>query len=162
MGPRWWGAPFVALGTTRYGLTSKFSIEPFTGYYTWTDEHKYSDGSTYTDKYSMLLFATLGNYSVASNAKGNVYIRAGGILITGKNSSDRYATSSGTIGGKGVLVGYGLEHFVSDHFAINAGILSGYWIYEDDRVSDGRSSGDSLTGFLLGNQLLDFTLMWYY
>jgi hypothetical protein len=163
IGPRWWGAPLVALGTTRYGLTSKFSVEPFAGYYKWTDEHEYSSGSTRKDKYSMLLFAALGNYSVASNAKGNVYIRAGGILATGKNSSEGpYDSSSGTISSKGVLVGYGLEHFVSNHFAINVGMLSGFWIYEDDCVSNGRSYGDSFTGLLLGNQLFDFTLMWYY
>ncbi len=166
MGARWWGVPFIALATTRYGFTSKFSAEPVLGYYRWHDEYTSGDTShtsSSEDKYSLLLVGGLGNFSVRANAKGNVYIRIGGLLATGNRSySSNGHKRSGEMRGYGALVGYGLEHFVSEHFAISVGMLSCWWMYTDEYVRDAFTSKSSISGLIFGNQLLDFAVMWYY
>lgn len=168
MGPRWWGLPFISLATTRYGLTSKISIEPSLGYYRWITEYEskyhYEDTTySYSDtlRLSLVLVAGLTNYTLRGNPKSNVYVRVGGIVGTGTWECLRYKITN-KIFGWGLVIGYGLEHFVSNHFAINVGVLSCLWVIKDEYIAEAFAFKAKSSGLMFGNQLLDFTLMWYY
>jgi hypothetical protein len=164
MGPRWWGFPFFSLATTRYGISQKFSIEPTLGYYNWSTTDTY-DEETRTDGYSLLMLGGLGNICLSENVAGNVYFRLGGLLARGSSSYSYEGSdysSSQSMNGWGILFGYGLEHFVNEHFSINVGILSCFWVYSDAYLDGAFKSNNSTNGLLFGNQLLDFTLIWYH
>jgi hypothetical protein len=168
MGPRWWGFPFFPIATTRYGISAKISLEPLLGYYTWTEDYeseREEEDTTYSyssrEKSSLFLIGGLTNYALRGNAKSNVYMRIGVIIATGTWESSSSRTSSKTFG-YGLLLGYGLEHFISKHFAINMGVLSCLWLYRDEYIGRTFTSKKTSSGLIFGNQLLDFTLIWYY
>jgi hypothetical protein len=56
-----------------------------------------------------------------------------------------------------MIGGVGIEHFFTDYFAANVGITSGFVLM----TSNSGSYTTSESAVHIGNQLADFSLVWY-
>ena len=143
MGLRFWGTPIIAFSSMKIGVTNRLGLEPSVGYYMWKNE--YGD---YESSNSMLLLSLTGDMKTIRAGRSNFMVKLGGAFAKTWNSSSSTTSLA-------VLGGVGMEHFVNDNFSVNVGALSGFWTSSPDDY-DSRFSLMSL-----GNQLVDFSLVWY-
>jgi hypothetical protein len=169
MGIRVVGSPIITFSAIRIGTSSNLSLEPGIGYYQYRTSSEYESGVDLngqpimgTDKYtnSLFLISNLFNITVVKRERSNLLIRLGGSYgyISSKvESADPYSGASDNSAWNFSLQGgFGIEHFFTDHFSAYAGILCGYVLEQSD---NGSSDQFQLIGF--GNQLADFSLIWY-
>lgn len=151
MGLRFWGTPIITFSNMKIGLTNTLQLEPSMGYHSWIQDYGENEYSN-----SLLIFSLIGDINAVRADRSNFVVKIGGAF--GKTSSsysslyDKSSTSSTEVA---LLGGIGIEHFVNDNFAVNVGALSGFWLSSDDD----SDASYSLTSF--GNQLVDFSLVWY-
>ncbi len=131
-------APDYAI--TKFGLDEDIVLEPVFHFFF----SSISNG-TKTSYYEVDITMLLA-YALMAHKKTNLYAKAGinlGLVKTPKTTSF------------GIPFGLGLEHFLSDHFAVNlnAGMGFGY---------TSVSGGGKQLSFTLSNSLINAGLVWYY
>jgi hypothetical protein len=130
--------PVTDIAVTRIGLGPNLAVEPIF-------QFTFDSG----DSFDYLLFklSALGNFLLKGHAKTNLYAKAGLGLVM-----DKYGSGDMEIGFS-LPFGFGLEHFISDHFSLNLAALSGFSF----------SSASSQMEVKLGNDKpFAFYLLWYY
>ncbi|MGQ9665378.1 MAG: hypothetical protein ACUVUH_08635 [bacterium] len=136
--------PVVDLAVTRIGLNPKLAVEPI---FQFTLRNANDNTST------SFALSALGNFLLKGHQKTNLYTKAGiGFML--------FAPGGGadTQFGFNIPFGFGLEHFVSEHFSLNLAALSGFTF-----VSNPPGGGDSYMELKLGNaKPFAFYLVWYY
>ncbi len=151
MGVRFWGTPVVALSNMKVGMTDFFGLEPSLGYHTW----KYKHGDSEDTGSAFVLFL-IGDIKPIQTKRSNLVIKLGGAYASIRIS---YPTLAGqtteTTTSSAVLGGIGIEHFVNRRFSVNVGTLSAFGTL----TPEDPDTEYSLT--TLGNQLVDFSLVWY-
>lgn len=124
---------------TKIGLGPNLVLEPsvslgFEGY----------EGETAT---TLLLGAAL-NYIIASHAKTNVYLGGGLVLATQSPPVGDGPTSFG------LMFGIGLEHFISEYYSLDLSLESGFMNTSVGEISNSET--------YIGNQRINFGMVWYY
>ncbi|MEO0185139.1 MAG: hypothetical protein ABIL22_02570 [candidate division WOR-3 bacterium] len=136
--------PVIDLAVTRIGLNPKLSLEPIF-------QFTLQDANNNTSINFAL--AGLGNFLFKGHQKTNLYAKAGlGFMLysPGGGADTRF--------GFNLPFGFGLEHFVSEHFSLNLAALSGFTF-----ISNPPGGGDSYMQVKLGNaKPFAFYLLWYY
>lgn len=123
---------------TKFGIGEKLVLEPML-YFGFTSLSNGASTSSYEVDLNMLLA-----FALMAHEKTNVYAKAGINFGLVKEPKVMHF---------GIPMGLGLEHFVSDHFAVdlNAGMGFSYW-----------SNSAKLLMFTLGNSYIRAGLVWYY
>lgn len=136
--------PVVDLAVTRIGLNPKLAVEPVFQF-----TLRNANDNTITG----FALSALGNFLLKGHQKTNLYTKAGiGFML--------FAPGGGadTQFGFNIPFGFGLEHFVSEHFSLNLAALSGFTF-----ISNPPLGGDSYMELKLGNaKPFAFYLLWYY
>jgi hypothetical protein len=136
--------PVVDLAVTRIGLNPKLTLEPIFQF-----TLKNANDNTIID----FALSALGNFLMKGHQKTNLYAKAGlGLMIhsPGGNVDSEF--------GFNLPFGFGLEHFVSEHFSLNLAALSGFTF-----ISNPPGGGDSYIEVKLGNaKPFAFYMVWYY
>lgn len=120
---------------TKYGLDENLVLEPSLTF----SYDKNGEGNYLFDL--KLLFA----YALMAHEKTNLYAKAGiffGMLKTPKTTSF------------GIPLGLGLEHFISDHFAVDINHVMGFGYIKSDE--------SKLMHFTITTTNLTAGLVWYY
>jgi hypothetical protein len=174
MGIKIWGTPVILLSTMKIGLTNTVGIEPSIGYYdigTKTVDDSGFNGLTgetmkITEKIhsSFFLLSNTFEFKPVRTARSNLIIRAGASwgIVSSSYETDDPASVSGTEPTDNpwifsMLCGIGIEHFFTDYFAADVGITSGFVLMSSK--SGSYTTSESLVH--IGNQLADFSLVWY-
>ncbi len=136
--------PVIDLAVTRYGLNSNLVLEPL---FQFTLRN-------IQDNTSIELQASgLVNFLLKGHQKTNLYGKAGfGFLFSspGGGAESEF--------GFHLPFGFGLEHFVSEHFSLNLAALSGFTF-----ISNPPTGGDTYMEVKIGNaKPFAFYLVWYY
>ncbi len=136
--------PVIDLAVTRIGMNPKLVLEPI---FQFTLKNA-------NDNTSMnFALSALGNFLFKGHQKTNLYAKAGiGFMLyaPGGNADTEF--------GFNLPFGFGLEHFVSEHFSLNLAALSGFTF-----ISNPPVAGDSYMEVKLGNaKPFAFYLVWYY
>ncbi len=136
-----WGFPVIDIAVTKIGLKPKLALEPIVQFSL--------AGNGASNVYFAL--SALGNFLLKGHNKTNLYGKLGiGFKI---DTSDPE-----TMFGFNLPFGFGLEHFVSEHFSINLSALSGFTY-----ISNPQNVSGSYYEFKLGNEKpFAFYLLWYY
>jgi len=136
--------PVIDLAVTRIGMNPNLALEPI---FQFTLKNA-NDNTSVT-----LSLSALGNFLMKGHQKTNLYAKAGlGFML--------YSPGGGaeTEFGFNLPFGFGLEHFVSEHFSLNLAALSGFTF-----ISNPPGGGDSYMEVKLGNaKPFAFYLVWYY
>lgn len=136
--------PVVDLAVTRIGLNPKLVFEPLCQF---TLKNVNDNTSIYFS------LSGLGNFLMKGHEKTNLYAKAGlGFMLfsPGGGADSEF--------GFNLPFGFGLEHFVSEHFSLNLAALSGFTF-----ISNPPGGGDSYMEIKLGNaKPFAFYLVWYY
>jgi len=137
-----WGFPVIDIAVTKIGLKPALALEPILQF-------------TYTgDGASGVYFALSGlaNFLMKGHSKTNIYGKLGlGFLIDTRPTDTEFGFT--------LPFGFGLEHFVSEHFSINLAAMSGFTYISNPPPT---YSGDNFE-FRLGNEKpFAFYLLWYY
>jgi len=121
---------------TKYGLGEKLVLEPSL-YFSYA-----KNGSSAMNFDLHLLFA----FALMAHEKTNFYAKAG--IMFGTTNVEPKVTSFG------IPLGLGLEHFISDHFAVDLNHVMGfgYTKYDDSK----------LMNFTITTSNLTAGLVWYY
>jgi hypothetical protein len=94
--------------------------------------------------------------------KSNLCVRAG-TNYTYLSSHNKYGNHSPSYYDgswcMSFLYGLGIEHFFSNNFSVNVGFLSAFGFLGNNNTEE--QSDDSFVFNILGNQLADFSLVWY-
>jgi hypothetical protein len=135
--------PVIDMAATRIGLNPKLSVEPILLF----------DMVDYGDTEMKLGLSILCNFLMKGHQKTNLYTKAGiGFVL------DSPAGAGETQFGFNLPFGFGLEHFVSEHFSLNLSALSGITF-----ISNYGHGTESLMELKLGNaKPFAFYLLWYY
>jgi hypothetical protein len=173
MGIKIWGTPIITFSTMKIGVNNFLTLEPSLGYYRATEEREVPDYTyvtcnyteyTTTNKYmdDFLNVSLLGDFKPLRYEKSNLCIRAG-TNYTYISSHNKYGDHSPSYYDgtwcMSFLYGLGIEHFFSNYFSVNVGFLSAFGIFGNYNSQD--QSDDSFVMNILGNQLADFSLVWY-
>uniref|UniRef100_A0A7V0Z574 Outer membrane protein beta-barrel domain-containing protein n=1 Tax=candidate division WOR-3 bacterium TaxID=2052148 RepID=A0A7V0Z574_UNCW3 len=136
--------PVVDLAVTRIGLKPKMVIEPI---FQFTLKNANDNTSIY------LAISGLGNFLMKGHQKTNLYAKGGlGFMLfsPGEGADTEF--------GFNLPFGFGLEHFVSEHFSLNLAALSGITF-----ISNPPSGGDTYIEVKFGNaKPFAFYMVWYY
>ncbi len=136
--------PVIDLAVTRIGLNSNVVLEP-----TFQFTLKNANDNTSIN----LAIAGLVNYLLKGHQKTNLYAKAGfGFLLfsPGGGGDSEF--------GFNLPFGFGLEHFVSEHFSLNLAAISGFTF-----ISNPPSGGDTYMEVKIGNaKPFAFYMVWYY
>jgi len=151
MGIRLWGTPIITFSNMTIGVSNLVGLEPSMGFYKWTDK-----SDSYESSNSMLILSLISNVKAVRADRSNLVIKLGGLFgrITSSYSSP-FGESSTSYGNFALLGGVGIEHFVNSNFSVNVGALSGFW------TGSPEDSDASISLTTFGNQLVDFSLIWY-
>jgi hypothetical protein len=135
------GLGSVDIAVTRLGLNEKWSVEPIAQFAL--------DGNGSDGVYFAL--SGLGNMLFKGHSKTNVYGKIGlGFML------DTHGTE--TMFGFNLPFGFGLEHFINNHFSINLAALSGFAFVSNPGGVDG-----SYYQVRFGNEKpFALYLLWYY
>jgi len=137
------GLPVIDIAVTRIGLGPKLAVEPILQF------GLEGDGSTVID----FALAGLGNFLLKGHSKTNLYGKAGlGFMLhsPGGGADSKF--------GFNLPFGFGLEHFVSEHFSVNLAALSGFTF-----ISHPAPGQDTYMEVKLGNaKPFAFYVLWYY
>uniref|UniRef100_A0A7C6EFY9 Outer membrane protein beta-barrel domain-containing protein n=1 Tax=candidate division WOR-3 bacterium TaxID=2052148 RepID=A0A7C6EFY9_UNCW3 len=136
--------PVIDLAVTRIGLNSKFAVEPI---FQFTLRNA-------NDRTSInLAVSGLGNFLMKGHQKTNLYAKAGfGFMLFSPGGG------ADTEFGFNLPFGFGLEHFVSEHFSLNLAALSGFTF-----ISNPPAGGDTYMEVRIGNaKPFAFYMVWYY
>jgi hypothetical protein len=135
------GLPVIDIAVTKIGLKPHLAVEPIAQFTL--------SGNGGTDIYFAL--SALGNWIIRGHRKTNLYAKLGlGFML---DTSDPE-----TMFGFNLPFGFGLEHFVSEHFSLNLSALSGFTY-----ISNPQNTSGSHYELKLGNQKpFAFYLLWYY
>ena len=130
--------PVTDIAVTRFGLSPKLAVEPIV---------QFTLDSGDSLDYMLFKLSVLGNFLWKGHAKTNLYTKLGlGFSMDKYDDQDMEFAFH-------LPVGFGLEHFVSEHFSLNLAALSGFTF---------SSRGDQI-GLKLGNDKpFAFYLLWYY
>lgn len=173
MGIKIWGTPVITFSSMKIGIDNFLTLEPSLGYYRTTEEHEVTDYTyvngvykevTTTNKYmdDFLNVTLLADLKPLRYEKSNLCVRAGTSYMY-LSSHNKYGDRSpGYYDGAwslSLLYGLGVEHFFSNWFSVNVGFLSGFGVL--DNYDSGNERDDSIFLNILGNQLADFSLIWY-
>lgn len=151
MGIRLWGTPIITFSNMTVGVSNLVGFEPSMGLYKWTDKY-----GSYESSNTMLILSVLANLKPVRAHRSNLVVKIGGLFGEVSSSySSPWGESSTTYTQLALLTGIGIEHFVNDNFSVNVGALSGVW------KSDREDSDTSISIVAFGNQLVDFSLVWY-
>ncbi|MEO0123335.1 MAG: hypothetical protein ABIL69_04955 [candidate division WOR-3 bacterium] len=136
--------PVIDLAVTRYGLNPNLILEP-TFQFTLRNAN---------DRTSInLVMNGLVNFLIKGHQKTNLYGKAGfGFLLfsPGGGADSEF--------GFNLPFGFGLEHFVSEHFSLNLAALSGFTF-----ISNPPEGGDTYMEVKIGNaKPFAFYMVWYY
>jgi hypothetical protein len=130
--------PVTDIAVTRYALSSSMILEPI---------FQFTFDSGDSLDYLLFKLSALGNFLMKGHEKTNLYAKAGlGIVMDKYGSGDMEFAFQ-------LPFGFGLEHFVSDHFSINLAALSGFTF---------SSAGSQMEVKLGNDKPFAFYLMWYY
>ncbi len=136
--------PVIDLAVTRIGLKSNLVLEPI---FQFTLRNANDNTSV------NLAMAGLANFLFKGHQKTNLYGKAGlGFLF--------YSPGGGADSefGFNLPFGFGLEHFISEHFSLNLSALSGFTF-----ISNPPAGGDSYMEVKFGNaKPFAFYMVWYY
>jgi|UniRef100_A0A7V3VTE0 hypothetical protein len=134
----------VDLAVTRIGLNSKLVIEPV---FQFTLKNAMDNTNVY------FTISGLGNFVMKGHQKTNLYAKAGlGFMLFSPGGGEE------TIFGFNLPFGFGLEHFVSEHFSLNLAALSGFTF-----ISNPPEGGDTYMEVKFGNaKPFAFYMVWYY
>jgi len=138
--------PVIDIAVTRYGLSPTMAIEPI---FQFTMQ---SVGNGDTETYTNIKLAGLINHIMMGHQKTNVYLKGG--LGLGIASSDAPETEISFE----LPFGFGLEHFVSEHFSINLAAISGFKYISNPQGYE----GSNLVIKLGNDKPFAFYLLWYY
>jgi hypothetical protein len=130
--------PITDIAVTRVGLGPKLAVEPI---------FQFTFDSGDSLDYLLFKLAALGDFLMKGHTKTNLYAKAGlGIAMEKYGSADMEFAFQ-------LPFGFGLEHYVSDHFSINLAALSGLSF---------SSAGSQIEVKLGNDKPFAFYLMWYY
>ncbi|MEO0095768.1 MAG: hypothetical protein ABIL46_01080 [candidate division WOR-3 bacterium] len=136
--------PVIDLAVTRIGLKPNLSLEPIFQFNLRNANDNTSVG---------FALSGLANYLIKGHQKTNLYAKVGfGFML--------YSPGGGADSefGFNLPFGFGLEHFVSEHFSLNLAALSGFTF-----ISNPPVGGDSYMEVKIGNaKPFAFYLLWYY
>ncbi|MCX7994217.1 MAG: hypothetical protein N3A65_00370 [candidate division WOR-3 bacterium] len=136
--------PVVDLAVTRIGLNPNLVLEP-------TFQFTVRNANDNTSIH--LAMSGLVNFLLKGHQKTNLYGKAGlGFLF--------YSPGGGAESefGFNLPFGFGLEHFISEHFSLNLAALSGFTF-----ISNPPEGGDTFMEVKFGNaKPFAFYLVWYY
>jgi hypothetical protein len=135
MGIRFWGTPLITFADVKIDVNNAIGFEPSIGFYNIGD-----GGSS-----SFFITSLLMDIKPVRAERANLLFKFGG-LFADSEYSNVFA----------ILFGLGIEHFVNDNFAINAGILAGYVNESAEGYYD-----YSVNYMSFGTQIADFSLTWY-
>jgi hypothetical protein len=132
---------------TKIGLSSNLAIEP--EFYLSAQKSGIMGGA-YTEYGISLLLDII----MKEHEKTNVYFK-GGLVLDVDNPPTTNATTNW-----GFAFGFGIEHFISDFFAIDLSALSSYVVtsYGEELPEDASNPYN----FYLGNGNLRIGALWYY
>ncbi len=131
----------VDIAVTRFGLNEKWSLEPIA--------QLMFDGNG--EGAIRLYIAGLGNMLLKGHSKTNLYGKIGfGFMLDTHGSEDEFGIQ--------LPFGFGLEHFINNHFSINLAALSGF-----NYISHPRGGLGSYYSLRLGNEKpFAIYVLWYY
>ena len=139
--------PSIAI--TRIGLLSRLVLTPIVEAKIVRESWKYNETSHSETAYDIVFTPTV-DFALLAHSKTNVYVRGGvSVSIYGESNTDDISSSY-----YGIKVGFGLEHFVSEYFAVVLSTMSGisYYSYEDYKE----------TLFSISNRVVELGLVWYH
>jgi opacity protein-like surface antigen len=177
MGIKIWGTPVITFSTMKLSMNSSVDFEPGIGYYQFKSKNTYTETiysggtqseaeQTYMSTNSILMLSGLFNCKAIKEERANLLVRLGGAYsyLSSKyerESESPYETDSSPdpddAWNVSLMAGLGIEHFFTDNFAVNVGILSGWSLFSDSE--DDYSSQVSILH--VGNQIADFSLVFY-
>jgi hypothetical protein len=130
---------------TKIGISSNSVLEPTLYYYS-IEEPTLLFPTRVTHLYLSLVFAT----AIKAHEKTNLYSKFGFEFGYDKPATGSSVTAIGT------PIGFGLEHFISEHFAVDLNA-----IMVDLYISSG-DNGFNVNMFILSNKAINAGLVWYY
>jgi hypothetical protein len=122
---------------TKIGLAPRIAIEPTFQIMSVSND----------EKASAFILQGLFDYVLLEHEKTNIAPKVGFSFATAS------AGGSTILSGFGIPLGIGLEHWISEHFAIDLTTMSGFF---------SQSEPYKATTFTLGNATLNLCLLWYY
>ncbi len=143
---------FPNIGITKVGLSEQMALEPVIGFTTVSDKYSYN-GTDYTYTTTNFFFMLLVDYAFYAHEKTNVYGKIGGKY---GSLTTKYGESSSTTSEFGVPLGIGLEHFVSEHFAVDLNTIMGI------TLTSWPGGDHKTTSISINNQVIILGLLWYY